>query len=85
MRDRPDPDTPISNATYVADASSFGFKQGYDLRHYAQDITHLLSTSFPEVLKTVYVSTTQLKASFQRPKHGRSAMHRPILVQFGTF
>jgi hypothetical protein len=61
MRDRPDPDTPLPSATYIVDASSLGLRQAYDLRYYAQDISTLLSTSFPEVLKTVYVSPGQLE------------------------
>lgn len=56
IRDRPDPDTPVSSAVYLVDAASVGWKEAYTLRHYGQDSSTLLSTSFPEVLKTVYVS-----------------------------
>ncbi|KAI1818648.1 CRAL-TRIO domain-containing protein [Poronia punctata] len=55
MQDRPDPHIPVSSAVYLVDVSSFGLKQAFDLRNYAQDISKLLATSFPEVVDTVYV------------------------------
>jgi hypothetical protein len=56
MRDRPHPHIPVSSAVYLVDVSSFGLKQAFELRNYAQDISKLLATSFPEVVDTVYVS-----------------------------
>jgi hypothetical protein len=56
MRDRPNPEMPISSAVYIVDISAFGIKQAWDLRSYAQDISKLLATSFPEVVDTVFVS-----------------------------
>jgi hypothetical protein len=56
MQDRPDPETPISSATYLVGASNFGLKQGFDLRYFVQDISTLLAASFPEILNKVYVS-----------------------------
>jgi hypothetical protein len=58
MRDRPDPHIPVTSAVYLVDVSSFGLKQAFELRNYAQDISKLLATSFPEVVDTVYVSAT---------------------------
>jgi hypothetical protein len=56
MRDRPNPESPILSAVYLVDISAFGIKQAWDLRSYAQDISKLLATSFPEVVDTVFVS-----------------------------
>jgi hypothetical protein len=55
LRNRPNPDIPVLGAIYLADASSFGLKQAWDLRAYAQEISQLLAISFPEVVETVYV------------------------------
>ena len=56
MRDRPNPETPISGAVYLVDVSSLSLKQAMEVRNFAQDISKLLATSFPEVLHTVFVS-----------------------------
>ena len=64
MRDRPHPETPITSAIYLVDVGSVGLKQGWTLRNYAQDISKLLATSFPEVLNTVYVSPYSLLRHF---------------------
>jgi hypothetical protein len=45
------------SAVYLVDVSSFGLKQAWDLRTYAQDISKLLAMSYPEVVDTVFVST----------------------------
>jgi hypothetical protein len=56
MRDRPNLDQPTSSAVYLVDVARFGVKQGWNLRDYAQDISKLLATVFPEVIDTVFVS-----------------------------
>ena len=56
LPDRPDPEKPISSAVYLVNVSSFGLKQAWQLRTYAQDISRLLAISFPEVVDTVFVS-----------------------------
>src|ERR1043165_9834334 len=53
MHDRPAPGDPISSAVYLVDASTIGLKQAFSVRNYAQNVSSLLSTSFPEVLDTV--------------------------------
>jgi hypothetical protein len=55
LRERPDATKPISSAIYLVNASSFGLKQAWQLRTYAEDVSKLLATSFPEVVDTVYV------------------------------
>ena len=55
MRDRPEPEKPISAAVIVVDVSSFGLKQAWNVRNYAQNISKILATSCPEVLNSVYV------------------------------
>ncbi|KAF1967622.1 CRAL/TRIO domain-containing protein [Bimuria novae-zelandiae CBS 107.79] len=56
MRDRPSPETPISAAIIVVDVAAFGLKQAWNVRSYAQNISRILATSYPEVLDTVYVA-----------------------------
>jgi hypothetical protein len=56
MRDRPNADTPISSAVYLVDISTLGVKQALSVRNYAQNVSSILATSFPEVLDTVFVS-----------------------------
>lgn len=63
MRDRPNPETPITSSIYVVDIGSFTFKQAWSLRGFAQDISHLLATCFPEVIERVYVSEDLLTVS----------------------
>ncbi|KAF2111067.1 putative phosphatidylinositol/phosphatidylcholine transfer protein [Lophiotrema nucula] len=55
MRDRPNPESPVSSTIYLVDASQLTIKQALDVRNYAQDITKLLATCFPEVIDTIYV------------------------------
>jgi hypothetical protein len=56
MRNRPNPESPVSSAVYLVDVSSFGLRQALEVRNYAQDISKLLATSFPEVVDKVFVS-----------------------------
>ncbi|KAF2202998.1 CRAL/TRIO domain protein [Delitschia confertaspora ATCC 74209] len=55
IQNRQNPEIPISDAVYLVDIARLGLKQGLDLRNYAQDISKLLATNFPEVVNTVYV------------------------------
>jgi hypothetical protein len=64
MHDRLEPDEPISSAVYLVDVATFGIKQGWDLRTYAQDISKLLATCFPEVIETVFVSLPSCKSPY---------------------
>ncbi|KAI3331446.1 CRAL/TRIO domain-containing protein [Xylariaceae sp. AK1471] len=55
MSDRPDPDTPISSAVYLVDVETLSFKQAWSIRGYAQNVTKLLATCYPEVVDKIYV------------------------------
>jgi hypothetical protein len=56
MSDRPEPDRAVSSAVYLVDIASFTFRQAWNVKGYAQDISKLLATCYPEVVDTVYVS-----------------------------
>ncbi|KAJ6104680.1 hypothetical protein N7523_011000 [Penicillium sp. IBT 18751x] len=55
MNDRPDRSTPITSSIYLVDASDLGLKQGWSLRSFAQNISWLLSTCYPETIQRVFV------------------------------
>ncbi|KAJ5519707.1 hypothetical protein N7463_000160 [Penicillium fimorum] len=55
MTDRPNPLVPVTNAIYVVDASNLGLKQAWDLRFFAQEISWLLSTCYPEIIRRIFV------------------------------
>ena len=56
MTDRPDLSGPITSSVYLVDASRLGLKQGWALKTFAQEISWLLSTCYPETITRVYVS-----------------------------
>jgi tRNA G46 methylase TrmB len=56
MKDRPEPHKPVMSAVFLVDIASFSFKQAWNVRGYAQDISKLLATCYPETVKKVYVS-----------------------------
>ncbi|PYI01418.1 CRAL/TRIO domain-containing protein [Aspergillus sclerotiicarbonarius CBS 121057] len=64
LRDRPDPETPITKAVYILDASSLGIKQSWDLRDVIRDISSLLTTCYPETIDKIFVGN----APFYFPK-----------------
>lgn len=53
--DRPSPARAVTHSIYLVDASSLGLKQGWHLRSFAQNISWLLSTCYPETIKHVFV------------------------------
>ncbi|KGO50389.1 hypothetical protein PEX1_016440 [Penicillium expansum] len=55
MTDRPNPSIPVTNSIYVVDASNLGLKQSWGLRSFAQEISWLLSTCYPETIERVFV------------------------------
>jgi hypothetical protein len=55
MDDIPDLSTPITSSVYLVDASDLGLKQGWSLKSFAQNISWLLSTCYPETIKRVFV------------------------------
>lgn len=57
MTDRPNPSVAITSSIYLVDASDLGLKQGWSLRYFAQSISWLLSTCYPETIQRVFVSS----------------------------
>ncbi|KAJ5560728.1 hypothetical protein N7513_003127 [Penicillium frequentans] len=55
MTDRPNPSVAITSSIYLVDASDLGLKQGWSLRYFAQSISWLLSTCYPETIQRVFV------------------------------
>ncbi|EED14462.1 CRAL/TRIO domain protein [Talaromyces stipitatus ATCC 10500] len=55
MHDRPQSPEPVSRSVYLIDASSLGFKQAWDLRDFAREITWILSTCYPETIDRIHV------------------------------
>lgn len=56
MTDRSNVSTPVSTSIYLVDASELGLKQGWNLKTFAQEISWLLSTCYPETILKVFVS-----------------------------
>lgn len=56
MPDRPNPEGAVTHSIYLVDASSLGWKQSWSLRLFAQDISYLLSTCYPETIQRIFVS-----------------------------
>ena len=63
MRDRPSPEEPITGTIVIVDVSSFGLKQAWSVRNYAQNISKILATCYPEVLDTIYVRISNFRLS----------------------
>ncbi|KAJ5138839.1 uncharacterized protein N7515_003687 [Penicillium bovifimosum] len=55
MKDRPNSLAPITSFVYLVDASNLGLKQGWSVRSFAQEISWLLSTCYPETIQRVIV------------------------------
>ncbi|KAJ9251566.1 hypothetical protein DTO195F2_7784 [Paecilomyces variotii] len=60
MRDRPNPSERIRKSIYIVDASSLCLKQAWDLREFAQDISWILSTCYPETIERIFVCSAPL-------------------------
>ncbi|KAJ5134358.1 hypothetical protein N7448_000619 [Penicillium atrosanguineum] len=55
MQDRPRPLVPITSCIGIVDGSSLGLKLGWSLRFFAQEISWLLSTCYPETITRIFV------------------------------
>ncbi|KAJ8122324.1 hypothetical protein ONZ43_g1450 [Nemania bipapillata] len=55
MADRPNPHLPVSNAVYLVDITYVSIRQAWNIRGYAQNITGLLATCYPEVVDKIYL------------------------------
>lgn len=56
MPDRPNPSSPISKSIYILDASPLSLGQVWNLRDFAQEISWILSTCYPETIERIFVS-----------------------------
>jgi len=56
MQDRPDEHLPVTSAIYLADIDNISFKLVWNIRTFAQYVSTLLATCYPEVVDTIYVS-----------------------------
>lgn len=56
MTDRPDPLVPVTNSVYLVNASCISLKQGWDLKDFAQDVSWILATCYPETIDRIFVS-----------------------------
>lgn len=86
MKDRADPSSPVTSSIFIVDASNLGIKQGWSVRTFAQEITWLLSTCYPETIDKLFVgqnaSGSTSHADFQ---FWRCAMPHRISRRFGKF
>jgi hypothetical protein len=86
MRDRQKPTTPISNAVYVVDASAVSVKQGWDLKDFAQEISSILITCYPETIERILVSRSMpASRDSSNSISARSVTFRHISQPYGVF
>ena len=55
LRDRPHPETPISQSNNIVDISGVGLKQFWNLRSHMQDASTLATAHYPETLDRIFV------------------------------
>ncbi|BCR85398.1 CRAL-TRIO domain-containing protein [Aspergillus chevalieri] len=55
MTDRPDPSVPVTNSVYLVEASVISLKQAWDLKDFAQDVSWILATCYPETIDRIFV------------------------------
>ena len=55
LRDRPYPDTPITQSNNIVDISGVGLKQFWNLRSHMQDASVLATAHYPETLDRIFV------------------------------
>ncbi|KFA80621.1 hypothetical protein S40288_07532 [Stachybotrys chartarum IBT 40288] len=53
-RDRPNPESTVTSAVYLIDISKVTLTHGWSLRNYAQGVSTLLATCYPEVIHQIY-------------------------------
>lgn len=56
MTDRPNPSVPVIKSIYLVDASCISLKQAWDLKDFAQDVSWILATCYPETIDRIFVS-----------------------------
>jgi hypothetical protein len=60
LRDRPQPSQPVTKAVYLVDGSSICLRQAWNLRDFAQDISWMLATCYPETIDRIFVSEEKM-------------------------
>lgn len=53
----------VVSTVYIVNAASFGLRQAWSLKGYAQDISQLLAMCYPEMVDRCYVSSFNLSKS----------------------
>lgn len=56
VKDRPNPDVPITKQVIIADITGLGIMSAWKMRDWVQGMGQLLSTNYPEVLDAGLVS-----------------------------
>ena len=51
--------TSAVSSVYVINAASFGLRQAWSLKGYAQDVSQLLAICYPEMVDRCYMSTVE--------------------------
>lgn len=76
MDDRPNPLTPVSNAVYIVDASVVSVKQAWNLKDFAQEVSWILMTCYPETIERIFVSSS---------RGSKEACPNEFCTRFATF
>lgn len=63
MNDRPDSSIPVTKSTYLVDGSALSLKQVWDMRDFAQEVSWILATCYPETISHIIVSHNSLLAA----------------------
>ena len=50
----------VVSSVYVINIASFGLRQAWSLKGYAQDVSQLLAICYPEMVDRCYVSTVKI-------------------------
>ncbi|GAD96102.1 phosphatidylinositol/phosphatidylcholine transfer protein, putative [Paecilomyces variotii No. 5] len=85
VRNRPNLSKPVRKSVYIVDASSLWLKQAWDLREFAQDISWILSTCYPETIERIFSAekVVVLRAADVYPTLSKYIDHDNIPTQFG--
>ncbi|GIJ85039.1 hypothetical protein Asppvi_003894 [Aspergillus pseudoviridinutans] len=55
LRDRPLPSEPVTKAIYLVEGSSICLRQAWNLRDFAQDLSWILATCYPETIDRIFI------------------------------
>jgi hypothetical protein len=57
VKDRPHPETPISQSNNIVDISGVGLRQFWNLKNHMQDASTVATALYPETLDRIFVSS----------------------------